>query len=171
MAFILFYKYFITIRNRCIIESAFSQIRVMTWVQVVSHEKNGHWLNDLSLVYQLEATWTHGQRYSIQQKKRAHNSVPKCPCNLLQSADQPMAGSSSLEGHFGTGLCTRFSSAWSNVECGSIIQFHHSQHLLLLSKQVNVQGRQSELKIGSCTRCSPKPSHNFQGRAGSLVLV
>ena len=111
------------------------------------------------------------EQYSKLQKKRARNSVPKCPCKLLQPADRPMAGSSSLEGHFGTGLCTRFSSAWSNVECGSIIQFHHSQHLLLLSKQVNVQGRQSELKIGSCTRCSPKPSHNFQGRAGSLVLV
>ena len=104
-------------------------------------------------------------------RKSARVTVSKCPCKLLQPADRPMAGSSSLEGHFGTGLCTRFSSAWSNVECGSIIQFHHSQHLLLLSKQVNVQGRQSELKIGSCTRCSPKPSHNFQGRAGSLVLV
>ena len=28
-----------------------------------------------------------------------------------------MAGSSSLEGHFGTGLRARFSSAWSNVGC------------------------------------------------------
>ena len=30
-----------------------------------------------------------------------------------------MAGSSSLEGHFGTGLRARFSSAWSNVGCGN----------------------------------------------------
>ena len=48
------------------------------------------------------------------------NSVPKCPCKLLQPANWPMAGSSSLEGHFGTGLRARFSSAWSNVECAFI---------------------------------------------------
>ena len=59
----------------------------------------------------------HGQRYSILKKKSMRNSVPKCPCKLLQPADQPMAGSSSLEGHFGTGLRACFSSAWSNVEC------------------------------------------------------
>ena len=29
-----------------------------------------------------------------------------------------MAGSSSLEGHFGTGLRARFSSAWSTAGCG-----------------------------------------------------
>ena len=29
-----------------------------------------------------------------------------------------MAGSGSLEGHFGTSLRARFSSAWSNVGCG-----------------------------------------------------
>ena len=59
------------------------------------------------------------EQYSKLQKKRARNSVPKCPCKLLQPADRPMAGSSSLEGHFGTGLRARFSSAWSNVECGA----------------------------------------------------
>ena len=58
----------------------------------------------------------HGQRYSILLKRHARNSV-KCPCKLLQPADRPMAGSSSLEGHFGTGLRARFSSAWSNVGC------------------------------------------------------
>ena len=57
------------------------------------------------------------EQYSKLQKKRARNSVPKCPCKLLQPADRPMAGSSSLEGHFGTGLRARFSSAWSNVGC------------------------------------------------------
>ena len=51
------------------------------------------------------------------EEKRARNSVPKCPCKLLQPADWPMAGSGSLEGHFGTGLLARFSSAWSNVGC------------------------------------------------------
>ena len=60
------------------------------------------------------------EQYSKLQKKRARNSVPKCPCKLLQPADRPMAGSSSLEGHFGTGLRARFSSAWSNVECACI---------------------------------------------------
>ena len=60
------------------------------------------------------------EQYSKLQKKRARNSVPKCPCKLLQPADRPMAGSSSLEGHFGTGLRARFSSAWSNVGCGWI---------------------------------------------------
>ena len=57
------------------------------------------------------------EQYSKLQKKRARNSVPKCLCKLLQPADWPMAGSSSLEGHFGTGLRARFSSAWSNVGC------------------------------------------------------
>ena len=57
------------------------------------------------------------EQYSKLQKKRARNSVPKCPCKLLQPADRPMAGSSSLKGHFGTGLLARFSSAWSNVGC------------------------------------------------------
>ena len=42
----------------------------------------------------------------------------KFPCKLLQPADRPMAGSSSLEGHFGTGLHARFSSAWSTAGCG-----------------------------------------------------
>ena len=60
------------------------------------------------------------EQYSKLQKKRARNSVPKCPCKLLQPADRPMAGSSSLEGHFGTGLRARFSSAWSNVGCGVV---------------------------------------------------
>ena len=64
------------------------------------------------------ASVRHGQRYSILQKKQARNSVPKCLCKLLQPVDRPMTGSSSLEGHFGTGLRSRFSSAWSNVECG-----------------------------------------------------
>ena len=59
----------------------------------------------------------HIQHYSKLRKKRARNPVPKCPCKLLQSADWPMTGSSSLEGHFGTGLRTHFSLAWSNVEC------------------------------------------------------
>ena len=54
------------------------------------------------------------------EEKRARNSVPKCPCKLLQPADRPMAGSSSLEGHFGTGLRARYSSAWSNVGCGRV---------------------------------------------------
>ena len=40
-------------------------------------------------------------------------------CKLLQPADRPMAGSSSLDGHFGTGLRARLSSAWSNVECAA----------------------------------------------------
>ena len=62
----------------------------------------------------------HGQRYSILQKKHMRNSVPKCLCKLLQPANWPMAGSSSLEGHFRTGLRARFSSAWSNVECASM---------------------------------------------------
>ena len=51
------------------------------------------------------------------EEKHARNSVPKCPCKLLQPADQPIAGSGSLEGHFGTGLRARFSSAWSTVDC------------------------------------------------------
>ena len=72
----------------------------------------------------------HGQQYSILQKKRAGNSVPKCPCKLLQPADWPMAGSSSLEGHFGTGLCVRFSSAWSNVECDSPNLFFYLNYLI-----------------------------------------
>ena len=63
------------------------------------------------------------EQYSKLQKKRARNSVPKCPCKLLQPADRPMAGSSSLEGHFGIGLRARFSSAWSNVECGLTHQY------------------------------------------------
>ena len=64
------------------------------------------------------------------EEKRARNSVPKCPCKLLQPADWPMAGSSSLEGHFGTGLCVRFSSAWSNVECDSPNLFFYLDYLI-----------------------------------------
>ena len=63
---------------------------------------------------QVNSVWksvlNHGQRYSILLKRHARNSV-KCPCKLLQPADRPILG------HFGTGLHTRFSSAWSNVEC------------------------------------------------------
>ena len=42
-----------------------------------------------------------------------------------------MAGSSSLEGHFGTGLRSRFSSAWSNVGCASINIV--KQHVMIFS--------------------------------------
>ena len=48
-----------------------------------------------NLVSKSQASLKHGQRYSILQKKRTRNSVPKCPCKLLQPADWPMAGSSS----------------------------------------------------------------------------
>ena len=78
----------------------------------------------------LSSAWldlAHGQRtYSILQTKHARNSVPKCPCKLLQPADLPMACSSSLEGHFGTGLHAHFpqlgimlnvvKTIWSAVE-------------------------------------------------------
>ena len=66
MAFILFYKYFITIRNRCIIESAFSQIRVMTWVQVVCQKKKprpligwSSWSTNKKLGVWRETAWIH----------------------------------------------------------------------------------------------------------------
>ena len=45
-----------------------------------------------------------------------------------------MAGSSSLDGHFGTGIYARFSSAWSNVECGLYLGKYISQ--MLFSKKV-----------------------------------
>ena len=81
-----------------------------------------NWLNSWRYVYHLQITSIlysqHGQRYSKLQKKRARNPVPICPFNQLQPADRPLAGWGCLKGHFGTELRARFSSAWSNVECG-----------------------------------------------------
>ena len=79
----------------------------------------------LNLEFSNRFNVNHGQRYSILQKKRSCNSVPKCPSKLFQSADRPMAGLSSLEGHFGTGLQARFSSAWSTAGCAPNIYMHH----------------------------------------------
>ena len=81
------------------------------------------------------------------EEKRARNSVPKCPCKLLQPANRPMAGSSSLEGHFGTGLHARFSSAWSTAGCE--IKNPHLKILKMQNKENEGKNKMTFFEEGS----------------------
>ena len=61
------------------------------------------------------------------EEKRARNPVPKCPSKLLEPAIGRSAGWSSLQGHFGTELRARFSSAWSTAGCENDQNKRHPQ--------------------------------------------
>ena len=95
------------------------QITVSTDIEILVHNcqmgviwvgQSHHHLKYGKLLYSKQRTSKVYTQPAVLQaeEKRARNPVPKCPSKLLEPAIGQSAGWSSLQGHFGTELHTRF---------------------------------------------------------------